>query len=113
MAKTIGAGGVFSVLLLIGVGLLCFGAYRATIGEHGFVRRLAADLADDAKATMKHVRDSLDELKTAAGRDADDQRTMRTCAAEFNRGMTRIAQAVHADVAHEAATIEAQLGAHQ
>jgi hypothetical protein len=109
LAKTIGPGGLFAVILLLVVGLLGYLLYRATVGPNGFLRAIAEDLHARGVATLTHLTDSIDRLEIAAKSDSQAEEDLRACGREFARGMSAIADAVKADVTTEAAVIASTL----
>ncbi len=102
LAKTIGVGGLFAVLLLVAVCLFVFLGLR-------FARPFVEDLAADCKATLAHVRDSLDLLTSAAKVDRRAEDDLRSAGQQFAAGMECIAKAVQADVTLPATQIIATL----
>jgi hypothetical protein len=109
LARTIGPGGLFAVLLLLIAGAIGYLVYRATVGPNGFLRAIAEDLHVRGVATLTHLTDSIDRLETAAKSDGQAEEDLRTCGREFARGMSAIADKVQADVATEAAIIASTL----
>ena len=109
LARVIGPGGLFAVLLLLIVGAIGYLVYRATVGPNGFLRTIGEDLHARGVATLTHLTDSIDRLETAAKSDSQAEDDLRSCGREFARGMSAIADAVKADVTTEAAIIATTL----